>query len=92
VEVRAEDFARNVVNRGAACDGIGPPLADHDWIYGGGPGQRLTVDRTGAPVRDAVICRADSKDQVWKIVAYISSLAEIGSVEGGGGDESRGER
>lgn len=53
---------------------IGPPLSDHDWIYGSAPGQIFLTIRQGRPNgMPAFTTLPDSS--VWKLVAYVRSLS-----------------
>jgi len=72
---------------GAGGGGIGPPLADADWIYGGDPANVFLSIVQGRPHGMPSFAGQISDDQVWKIVAYISSLAK--SPEGGEGGADR---
>ena len=73
---------------GAGGGGIGPPLADADWIYGGEPAQIFQTIVQGRPNGMPSFGAQIPADQVWKIVAYVTSLSgesgggESGSVEG----------
>jgi cytochrome c oxidase cbb3-type subunit III len=60
----------------AGGGGIGPPLADNDWIYGGGPGQIFLTIVQGRPNGMPSFGGQIPDDQVWKIVAFVSSLSE----------------
>jgi cytochrome c oxidase cbb3-type subunit III len=71
---------------GAGGGGIGPPLADADWIYGGDPANVFLSIVQGRPYGMPSFGQIPD-DQVWQIVAYISSLAE--SLEGGEGGGDR---
>jgi cytochrome c oxidase cbb3-type subunit 3 len=72
---------------GAGGGGIGPLLADADWIYGGDPANVFLSIVQGRPHGMPSFAGQIPDDQVWKIVAYISSLAE--SREGGEGGADR---
>lgn len=56
--------------------GMGPPLADGDWIYGDGAGaifQTIVQGRpNGMPAFPTL-----SDDQVWKVVAYVRTLSPV---------------
>jgi cytochrome c oxidase cbb3-type subunit 3 len=68
---------------GAGGGGIGPPLADNDWIYGGEPGNIFQTIVQGRPNGMPSFGGQIPDDQIWKIVAYVSSLPEKA---GGGGE------
>ncbi len=61
---------------GAGGGGIGPPLADKDWIYGGDPGHIFLSIVQGRPNGMPSFGDQIPDDQVWKIVAFVSSLSE----------------
>lgn len=75
---------------GAGGGGIGPPLADRDWIYGGEPAAVFQSIVQGRPNGMPSFGGQIADEQVWKLVAYVHSLseesggerAESGSVEG----------
>ena len=60
---------------GAGGGGIGPPLADGDWIYGGEPANIFLSIVQGRPNGMPSYGGQIPDDQVWKIVNYVSSLA-----------------
>jgi mono/diheme cytochrome c family protein len=66
----------------AGGGGIGPPLADQDWIYGGEPANIFLTIVQGRPNGMPSYGGQITDDQVWKIVAFVSSLSEAG--QGGG--------
>lgn len=72
---------------GAGGGGIGPPLADNDWIYGGEPGNIFQTIVQGRPNGMPSYGGQIPDDQVWKIVAYVTSL----SGEAGAGEASADE-
>jgi cytochrome c oxidase cbb3-type subunit III len=81
----------------AGGGGIGPPLADRDWIYGGEPANIFQSIQQGRPNGMPTYAGQVTDEQIWKIVAFVQSLAhdgkeggESGSVEGRGEDR-RGE-
>lgn len=61
---------------GAGGGGIGPPLADKDWIYGGEPGHIFLSIVQGRPNGMPSFGGQIPDEQVWKIVAFVSSLSE----------------
>jgi cytochrome c oxidase cbb3-type subunit 3 len=71
---------------GAGGGGIGPPLADADWIYGGDPANVFLSIVQGRPYGMPSFAGQIPDDQVWRIVEYISSLAEPLEGGEGGGD------
>lgn len=58
--------------------GMGPPLRDEDWIYGGDAISVFESIMEGRPEGMPTWQGKISHDQGWKIVAYIESLAEGG--------------
>jgi cytochrome c oxidase cbb3-type subunit III len=73
----------------AGGGGIGPPLADNDWIYGGDPGQVFLSIVQGRPNGMPSFGGQIPDDQVWKIVAFVSSLSEHAPPRGGTTEGSR---
>jgi cytochrome c oxidase cbb3-type subunit III len=76
---------------GAGGGGIGPPLADDDWIYGGEPAQIFLSIVQGRPYGMPSFGGQIPDAQVWMIVSYINSLAGEEGPEGATADESGGE-
>jgi cytochrome c oxidase cbb3-type subunit 3 len=80
---------------GAGGGGIGPPFADQDWIYGGRPANVFQSIVQGRPNGMPAFAGRIPDEQVWKIVAYVSSLSEGAGSQAGGqggrGKTSRGE-
>lgn len=60
---------------GAGGGGIGPPLSDADWIYGGEPANIFLSIVQGRPYGMPAYGEQIPDDQVWKIVTYVASLA-----------------
>jgi cytochrome c oxidase cbb3-type subunit III len=54
--------------------GIGPPLMDRDWIYGGQPGNIFASIIEGRPNGMPSWRGRIPTNQVWEIVAYVQSL------------------
>jgi cytochrome c oxidase cbb3-type subunit III len=56
--------------------GMGPPLSDHDWIYGDSPGNiYLTISQgrpNGMPSFENL-----GADSIWKLVSYVRSLSGL---------------
>lgn len=71
----------------AGGDGIGPPFADEDWIYGDDPAAIYQSIIQGRPQGMPTFAGMIPEDQVWKIAAFVRSL-ELG--EGGGPEEASG--
>lgn len=63
---------------GAGGGGIGPPLADRDWIYGGEPANIFLSIVQGRPNGMPSYGGQLADDEVWKLVAYVSSLSARG--------------
>lgn len=57
--------------------GIGPPLMDEKWIYGGNPQQIHDTIVEGRPNGMPSYGSHIPDDQVWKIVAYVRSMAGL---------------
>jgi cytochrome c oxidase cbb3-type subunit III len=74
---------------GAGGGGIGPPLVDKDWIYGGDPGHIFLSIVQGRPNGMPSFGGQIPDDQVWKIVAWVSSLSERASSQSGTTEGSR---
>ena len=58
--------------------GMGPPLRDQDWIYGGDPAQIYHSIVQGRP-QGMPAYRGLPDDTVWKLVTYVRSLGPQGS-------------
>jgi cytochrome c oxidase cbb3-type subunit 3 len=56
--------------------GIGPPLSDTTWIYGGEPGQIYLTILQGRPNGMPAFGQALPPDSVWKLVAYVRTLSQ----------------
>lgn len=54
--------------------GMGPPLNDHYWRYGGAPAQIYKSLYEGRPKGMPAWGRALPADQLWKLTAFVSSL------------------
>ena len=70
---------------GRGGGGIGPPLADNDWIYGGEPAQIFETIVKGRPNGMPSFGGQIPESQLWMIVAYVRSLAP-----GSGKNEGKG--
>ena len=55
--------------------GIGPPLMDEKWIYGGDPAQIFKTVVEGRPNGMPTFRGKLTDDQVWKIAAYVRSMS-----------------
>lgn len=60
---------------GAGGGGIGPPLADDEWIYGGSDANIYATVVQGRPNGMPAFGPALSGEAVWKLAAYVKSLA-----------------
>lgn len=69
---------------GASGGGIGPPLADQEWIYGGSAANIYATIVQGRPNGMPAFGPALQGEAVWKLAAYVRSF---GAAE----DESEGE-
>jgi len=56
--------------------GIGPPLSDKVWIYGGHPAQIYLSIMQGRPNGMPSFARALTSDQIWKLVTYVQTLSQ----------------
>jgi cytochrome c oxidase cbb3-type subunit 3 len=65
--------------------GIGPPFADAEWIYGGEPQNVFQSVVQGRPAGMPAFGGQIPDEQVWKIVAFVRSLA--GGPESAGADD-----
>lgn len=61
---------------GRGGGGIGPVLADNDWIYGGSPAQIFESIVKGRPNGMPSFGGQIPEDRLWMIVAYVESLSE----------------
>ena len=59
---------------GAGGGGMGPPLADEDWIYGNSDAQIYATIVQGRPNGMPAFGPALSGEAVWKLAAYVKSL------------------
>lgn len=57
--------------------GIGPPLMDHEWIYGGTPENIFASIVEGRPNGMPSFGGKIPTDQVWQLVAYVRSLSGL---------------
>ncbi|MFM6832292.1 MAG: c-type cytochrome [Novosphingobium sp.] len=57
--------------------GIGPPLSDHVWIYGGEPAQIFMTIMQGRPNGMPSFANALPEDSIWKLAAYVRSLSRF---------------
>lgn len=60
---------------GAGGGGIGPPLADQDWIYGGSDANIYATIVQGRPNGMPAFGPGLSGEAVWKLAAYVKSLS-----------------
>jgi cytochrome c oxidase cbb3-type subunit 3 len=72
--------------------GIGPPLMDEKWIYGGDPSQIFSTVVEGRPNGMPAFRGKLTDDQVWKIAAFVRSLSGqvAKDVAGGRSDDMSG--
>lgn len=61
--------------------GMGPPFADGSWIYGGDPENIFASIVRGRPNGMPAFGGRIPDDQVWKLAAYVKSLAPDESAE-----------
>jgi len=55
--------------------GMGPPLMDEEWIYGGEPENIFSTIVQGRPNGMPSFRERLSNDQVWRLVAYVQSMS-----------------
>jgi len=77
---------------GRGGGGIGPVLADDDWIYGGSPAQIFESIVKGRPNGMPSFGAQIPEDRLWMIVAYVESLSEAAESQGGDSRTEGGER
>ena len=68
---------------GKGGGGIGPPLADNDWIYGGQPENIFQTIVQGRPNGMPAFGSQIADAQLWKIVAFVRTLSDPAGAEGG---------
>jgi cytochrome c oxidase cbb3-type subunit III len=66
----------------AGGGGIGPPLADDQWIYGGSDANIYATIIQGRPNGMPAFGQAMAGEAIWKVAAYVKSL-------GGGSGENQ---
>lgn len=54
--------------------GMGPPLSDDKWLYGGDPASIFNSIWEGRPQGMPAWAERIPEDEIWKIVAYIQTL------------------
>ena len=64
---------------GAGGGGIGPPLADAEWIYGGQPENVVQSILQGRPNGMPAFGGKLPPAEAWKIAAYVATLAAAGA-------------
>lgn len=57
--------------------GMGPPLMDQTWIYGSRPANMFDVIVEGRPGGMPAFGGRIPEDQIWKIVAYVTSMGGV---------------
>ncbi|CAN5467042.1 c-type cytochrome [soil metagenome] len=60
----------------AGGGGIGPPLMDDDWIYGGSPAQIFDSIASGRAQGMPAYGEKLPADQIWHIVTYVMTLGD----------------
>jgi cytochrome c oxidase cbb3-type subunit III len=71
--------------------GIGPPLRDDDWIYGGDAASIYQSIYQGRPEGMPAYGAIANEEMIWKMIAYVQSLGtpaqpETAPIPGGTGD------
>ena len=69
---------------GAGGGGIGPPLADEQWIYGGSDANIYATIVQGRPNGMPAFGPSFQGEAVWKLAAYVRSLGKRAEAAGGG--------
>ena len=67
---------------GAGGGGIGPPLADDQWIYGGQPENIVEAILKGRPNGMPSFGAKLPPAEAWKIAAFVATLAKPTAAEG----------
>lgn len=67
---------------GAGGGGIGPPLADDKWIYGGSAANIYATIVQGRPNGMPAFGPGLQGEAVWKLAAFVRSLGEEAAKEG----------
>lgn len=71
--------------------GIGPPLADADWIYGGSPAVIYESIMQGRPNGMPTYRDHLTPESAWRIAAYVTSLSDgVGAESGRQGPSDQG--
>ena len=63
--------------------GMGPPLSDHDWIYGGEPAAIYLSIAQGRPNGMPAWSRALPPQSIWQLVTYIRTLGGASAPDAG---------
>jgi cytochrome c oxidase cbb3-type subunit 3 len=69
---------------GAGGGGIGPPLADAHWIYGGSDANIYATIVQGRPNGMPAFGPSLQGEAAWKLAAFVRSLGARAEAEGGG--------
>ena len=76
----------------AGGGGMGPPLADKDWIYGSSDAQIYASIVQGRPNGMPSFGQSLTGEAVWKLAAYVKSLGPgTGENQGGGSQAAKSE-
>jgi cytochrome c oxidase cbb3-type subunit 3 len=76
---------------GAGGGGIGPPLADADWIYGGSDANIYATIVQGRPNGMPAFGPSLQGEAAWKLAAFVRSLSEHAEGQGSDGQGNREE-
>ncbi len=72
---------------GSGGGGIGPPLADDEWIYGGSAANIYATIVQGRPNGMPAFGPSLRGEAVWKLAAYVRSLSEADKEQGRGSSQ-----
>jgi cytochrome c oxidase cbb3-type subunit III len=77
---------------GAGGGGIGPPLADAHWIYGGSDANIYATIVQGRPNGMPAFGPSLQGEAAWKLAAFVHSLGARAEAEDGGGQSDQAGR
>lgn len=66
--------------------GMGPPLIDDTWIYGSAPANLYDTIYEGRPGGMPAFGGRIPEDELWKLVAFVTSLSKKSAAQGGSQD------
>ena len=77
---------------GAGGGGIGPPLADEHWIYGGSDANIYATIVQGRPNGMPAFGPSLQGEAAWKLAAFVHSLGARAEAEDGSGQSDQADR